>query len=69
MATPVTIPEEPMVILLLLTLQVPPIATSVNEMDKPTHTLPGPVMVPAFGNGLTVIVVVAEAVPQPLVTV
>jgi hypothetical protein len=66
--TPVAIPPE-IVACALLALQAPPVATSVNVIDEPTHTPEGPVMLPAFGNALTVTVFVAVAVPHPLVTV
>jgi hypothetical protein len=50
-------------------LQVPPAAASVSDVVDPAHTVAVPVIVPAFGNGSTVTVAVAAAVPQPLVTV
>ena len=50
-------------------LQVPPVATSLNVVVDPAQTVVVPVIVPAIGNGLTVTVVVATAVPQLLVTV
>ena len=50
-------------------LQVPPVAPSVSGVLLPAHTDDAPDMVPATGNGLTVNVCVAAAVPQPFVTV
>ena len=52
----------------LVALQVPPETVSERVMPEPTHTLPGPVIVPASGNGFTVTLAVAEVVPQPVVT-
>lgn len=47
----------------------PPLTESVRVMLLPVHTDEGPVTVPAFGNGLTVIKNDAAALPQMLVTV
>ena len=49
-------------------LHVPPPAASVSVDVAPGHSVVVPVMVPAFGNGLTVKVGVVTAVPQLLVT-
>jgi hypothetical protein len=71
-STPAVVPETTppaTVALLLLALHAPPAAASVNVIDEPTQTVDGPVMLPAFGNELTVMVFVAVAVPHPLVTV
>ena len=67
--TPVTTPEPETVALVLLLLHTPPAAPSDRLMDKPTHTLDGPVIVPASGNGFIVIIFVAVAVPHELVTI
>ena len=66
--TPLTIPVEPTVAVALLLLHVPPPIPSVNMIDELTHTLAAPVILPAFGSGLTTIDLIAIAVPQPLVT-
>ena len=52
----------------LLLAQVPPDAASVRVMVEPVHTEAGPEMVPADGNGPTVIDVVAMPVPQAVMT-
>ena len=68
--TPVTIPPLLMVATPVDTeLQVPPVTASFNVVAEPAQTVVVPVMVPATGNGLTVTVVVATAVPQLLVIV
>jgi len=54
--------------LALNTDQVPPAVPSVSDVVLPTHTVAEPVIVPAVGNGLTVMFCVAYAVPQLLVT-
>ena len=68
-ATPVTIPVVPILAFALLVLHVPPVTVSVIVVAAPTHTVEEPDITPAFGAGLTVIVLVEVAVPQPLVTV
>ena len=65
--TPVTTPPTT-VALALPVLHEPPKVPSVKVMIEPIHTLELPEMVPALGNGLTVTVEVAVAVPQLLVT-
>jgi hypothetical protein len=68
--TPVTVPVLPTVATpVAVLLHAPPVAASVKPVVEPAHTIAVPVMLPADGNGLTVTVVVAAAVPQPLVTV
>lgn len=52
----------------LVALHVPPVAVVVSVMPEPTQTLPGPVIVPASGSGLTVTAAVAAVVPQAVVT-
>ena len=66
--TPVTTPPKT-VALLLAVLHVPPLAVSLKVIIEPKQTLVAPVIVPATGNGLTVITYIATAVPQLLVTV
>ena len=68
--TPVSMPVEASILAteVLLLVQVPPAAASVRVMVDPVHTDPGPVIVPADGNGLTVINVVAIPVPQAVIT-
>ena len=65
--TPVTTPPD-MVAVLPLLLHTPPGVISVKVMLEPTHTLEGPVMVPAVMGGLIVRIFVAIAVPHELVT-
>ena len=50
-------------------LHAPPAAPSVSAVLAPAQTTGVPVIVPAFGNALTVTTCVAAAVPQLLVTV
>ena len=67
---PFTTPEVPTVATaVLVLLHTPPEVASVNVVDEPAFTVAVPVIVPATGNGLIVIVEVAAAVPQPFVTV
>ena len=68
-ATPVTAPATTVAIPVDTDVQEPPGATSAKEVTAPTQTTGVPVMVPATGNGLTVTMVDATAVPQLLVTV
>ena len=68
--TPVTLPDPSTVATpVAVLLHAPPEVVSLKPVTEPTHTVAVPVMLPADGNGLTVTVVVAAAVPQPLVTV
>ena len=67
--TPNTWPEPSTVAIeVVLLLQMPPVAPSVKEVDKPAHTVAVPLIVPADGNALTVTTWVAAAVPQLFVT-
>lgn len=50
-------------------LHVPPVVASATVIAPTAHMLDGPVMVPAVGVAITVIVEVAYKVPQLLVTV
>ena len=69
-ATPVTAPEASNVAIAEASLlHTPPLAPAVKVVTDPAQTLAIPVMVPAFGNGLIVTIVVAFATPQLLVTV
>ena len=52
-----------------LLLHVPPVVASLNVIAALSHTLLTPVIVPAFGNGLMVIIVVAVLDVHVLVTV
>ena len=68
--TPVTLPEPSTAPTDKVTLlHTPPVAASVKAVFEPAHTIGVPVMVPAFGIGLTVTTWVAAAVPQLLATV
>jgi len=62
-AIPVTVPPATDADVLLL-LQVPPVAGSVSTIAAPAQTDDGPEIKPADGDAFTVIVLVAEAVPQ-----
>ena len=69
-ARPLTTPEVFTVATrVLVLLHTPPVVASVNVVDKPAITVAVPLIVPAAGEGLTVITWVATAVPQPFVTV
>lgn len=68
--TPVTIPVAPTVATELLPLlHEPPPVASASVIVDPTHTLPGPVIVPAPEIVPIVTTLVVEAVPQVFVTV
>ena len=69
MDTGVTIPPAVMVAEVLPRLHTPPEEASENADDDPRQRFDGPVMVPAAGKGLTVIVAVLETEPHALVTV
>ena len=67
---PFTIPEVLTVATtVFVLLHTPPEVASANAVDEPAVTVAVPVIVPAAGNGLIVIVEVAAAVPQPFITV
>ena len=67
---PLTTPEVLTVATrVLVLLQTPPVAASVNVVDKPAITVAIPLIVPAEGDGLTVTTFVTAAVPQLFVTV
>ena len=65
-ATPVTMPvvEPTDATDVALLLQVPPAILLLKLMVAPTHTVEAPLMVPALGTGLTVMVADAVADPQ-----
>ena len=68
--TPVITPVDAIVATLtLILLHVPPAAMSLNDVFAPVQNAATPVIVPAAGNGFTVITTVAAALPQLLVTV
>ena len=68
---PVTVPVGDMDALPVpgVTLQVPPVAASVILVDTPSQTLVAPLIVPAAGCGLTVIVTLSTRLPQVLLIV
>src|SRR4029453_4143993 len=61
-ALTVAIPDAP-------ELQEPPPTELLNVMVLPVQTVDVPVIVPAFGSGLTVTICVSTAVPQLFATV
>jgi hypothetical protein len=61
---PVTTPAVITALLVSLLLHTPPLTELLNVMVNPPQTVDGPVIVPAFGNGFTVITFVVLAVPQ-----
>ena len=68
--TPVTLPDASTVATVVtVLLHAPPVAASLNPVVAPAQTVAVPVIVPADGNGLTLTIAVASAVPQPLVIV
>ena len=69
-ATPVKIPDVPIVAVAVFTeLQTPLPAALLKVVLLAGHTVNTPVIVPAFGKGFTVTTVVDATVPQLLVTV
>ena len=67
---PVTTPVLPIVATPeLLLLHTPPALALLNVIVDASQTVVVPVIVPAFGNGLTVTTAVVLATPQLLVTV
>jgi hypothetical protein len=63
-ATPLTEPPETAATSGLPEDQVPPDEMLVSVMEEPGQTSPGPETGAATGNGFTVIVVTAFALPQ-----
>ena len=68
-AVPVTTPEEETEALALAVLHVPPETDGVSDMVLLITTLDEPVIMAATGAALTVMLFIAVATPQPLVTV
>jgi len=66
---PVTTPPALMVALPLLALHTPPEVALLKVMAAPAHTLVAPVIAPTAGGPIMVIVFVAAAEPQLLLTV
>jgi hypothetical protein len=72
---PVAIPEtrpvaDPIVAAAIFTeVQIPPPTASLKAVAEPGQTVDIPVIVPALAEGLTVTIIVAADIPQPLVTV
>ena len=52
----------------LVLLHTPPVVASVNAVEEPAITVAVPLIVPADGEGLTVIIKEATVVPQLLET-
>ena len=67
--TPVTTPRADTDALPELLLQPPNVPVVLSVIVDATQTTFGPLIVPAFGNGLMVTTLVAAAVPQLFVTV
>lgn len=68
---PVTTPvEEPTVATAgVAELHAPPPTVSLKVVVAPGQTVNIPLIIPALGEGLTVTILVAATVPQPLLTV
>ena len=67
--SPVTRPELVTNAWLFVAFHDPPVAEEVSVMDAPTQTEESPLMVPVPVDGLMVISILEDAVPQPLVTI
>ena len=69
--TPETMPEVGATVAIPVDpeVHVPPVVELLNVVVAPAQTADVPFITPPFGNGLTVIVLVAVALPQMLVTV
>lgn len=68
-ATPVTTPLAfTLAMLAALVLHAPPLPVWLMVIVAPAHILLAPLNVPAFGRPVTVITLVAVALPQLLVT-
>ena len=65
-AMPVTVPDVESIVatVVLLLLHLPPVTELDNDLAEPTQTEGVPLIVPAEGNGRTVITAVSVAVPQ-----
>ena len=71
-AIPITKPVDEFTVAaaVLLLVHVPPtVPLLVNDVDKPAQTAAAPLTVPAFGTGLTVMLVEVEEVAQLDITV
>ena len=66
---PVTMPELFTEALVFMLFHAPLLPVCTRAMVAPAHTLSIPVMVPATGEGLTVIILVLKSEPQILVKV
>ena len=67
--TPVTTPLASTVAVAgALVLQTPPLVASAIFITAPAHALVPPVIIPTLGAALTLITLVATALPQLLVT-
>ena len=64
--TPVMLPDEPSIILLLVVLQVPPATASVAVIVAPWHTAAGPLPI-VIGTGVAFTVMVSLAKQPPAV--
>jgi hypothetical protein len=69
MGAPVTMPVLPIVALVLLLLQTPPVTRSVRCTVAPPHRMAAPVMVPAVRYAPMLMTLVVEAVPHGVVMV
>jgi hypothetical protein len=69
--TPVTIPltADTVAILISLLLHLPPVTPSDKVTADPGHTADTPLIMPAAADGFTVMIFMAAAVPQLLLTV
>lgn len=69
-ATPVTLPDVPIVATpVAVLLQVPPAVEILKDMVSPSQTVPGPAIAATVGRGLIVIIFVAVTEPHTLLTV
>ena len=66
---PLTMPVAETEALALPLLHTPPDTVSVRAIEAASQTTSGPLIAPALGSGFTVIILLAAAVPQLLVTV
>ena len=63
--TPVIIPVLPMVIVLLVLLQMPPLTASAAVMVDPWHTVAGPLPI-VIGSGVVFTVIVSFTAQVPV---
>ena len=64
--TPVTLPADPSIMLLLVVLHVPPVTASVAVIVAPWHTVAGPLPI-VIGTGVAFTVIVSLAKQPPAV--